>query len=296
MLGAHERPSWPQDGRDWPNREASRFVPAGGLDWHVQQLGAGPALLLLHGTGAATHSFRDLAPALASDFSLLAPDLPGHGFTGMPGRDGLSLPGMARALGTLLAKTRFEPEIGVGHSAGAAILIAMALTGAIRPRLIVALNGALRPLDGAALFSPLARLLFVNPIAPNIFAWRAANPHATSRLLDSTGSKIDARGVELYRRMFRRPGHIAGTLGMMAGWDLVWLQRNLPALGVPLVLVTAAGDRTIAPRDAHVSASRAPQARVVALGHGGHLVHEEAPGEIAELIKRLWREETGGPR
>ena len=57
--------SWDQDGHDWPNRDASRFVEAAGLTWHVQIAGQGPVLLLLHGTGASTHSWRDLLPGLA---------------------------------------------------------------------------------------------------------------------------------------------------------------------------------------------------------------------------------------
>ena len=39
-----DRPVWSRDGRDWPNREASRFVEAGGLRWHVQVAGQGPVL------------------------------------------------------------------------------------------------------------------------------------------------------------------------------------------------------------------------------------------------------------
>ena len=46
---------WSRDGGDWPNREASAFVEAAGIRWHVQRMGEGPPLLLLHGTGAATH-------------------------------------------------------------------------------------------------------------------------------------------------------------------------------------------------------------------------------------------------
>lgn len=79
-----ERPTlWERDGADWPNRAASRFVTASGLTWHVQAMGApeAPVLLLLHGTGAATHSWAGLAPLLAARFRVIAPDLPGHGFT-----------------------------------------------------------------------------------------------------------------------------------------------------------------------------------------------------------------------
>ena len=57
---------------------------SGAVREHVQRLGRGPSMLLLHGTGASTHSFRDLLPALAEHFDVLAPDLPGHGFTARP--------------------------------------------------------------------------------------------------------------------------------------------------------------------------------------------------------------------
>jgi magnesium chelatase accessory protein len=97
-----DRPVWERDGRDWPNREASRFVRAAGLRWHVQVMGQGPALLLAHGTAATTHSWRALAPLLATRFTVVAPDLPGHGFTEAPPAVSLTVPGMACALAELL--------------------------------------------------------------------------------------------------------------------------------------------------------------------------------------------------
>ncbi len=284
MAGEAGRPVWSVEGRDWPNREHSRFVSAGGLFWHVQEMGSGPKLLLLHGTGAATHSFRDLAPLLAGDFRLLAPDLPGHGFTAMPGSSGLSLPGMARLVGGLLRETDFAPDIAVGHSAGAAVLVELALAGAISPKMIVAINGALLPIRGASLFSPLAKLLFLNPLAPKLFAWRALSHDATKRLIEGTGSAIDPRGLDLYQRLFRKPGHVAGTLGMMANWDLDGLQRRIGTLSCPLVLMTGAGDKAVAPGDARMVCAKVKTSRVVALPYGGHLVHEEEPARLAALV------------
>ncbi|KAB0680313.1 alpha/beta fold hydrolase BchO [Aureimonas leprariae] len=288
MFGGLRSPSWSVEGRDWPNRAFSRFVRSGGLLWHLQEMGEGPRVLFVHGTGAATHSFRDLAPLLAaSGFRVLALDLPGHGFTQHPASgDGLSLPGMARLVRGVLAEAGFEPQVAVGHSAGAAVLVAMALDGSIRPETVVALNGALLPIRGAALFSPLAKLLFLNPLAPRLFALRAISRDATRRLLESTGSAVDARGVELYARLFRSSGHVAATLGMMANWDLDPIERRLPALAMPLVLVAAADDRAIPPADARTVAARMPNARVVPIRRGGHLVHESEPAEIAALIRR----------
>lgn len=288
-------PAWSTDGRDWPNRSHSRFVTSSRLSFHVQEMGAPegpetaprPKVLLLHGTGASSHSYRDLLPLLAADFHVLVPDLPGHGFTRAPGNEGLSLPGMARLLGGLLRDLDFMPDMVVGHSAGAAILCAMTLEKRIEPRVVVAINGALKPIKGAALFSPLAKLLFLNPLAPRLFARRAMDREATRRLLEGTGSQIDARGVDLYARLFSTSGHVGATLGMMANWDLDRLERDLRRLAVPLVLVTSAGDRAVPPRDGELLAARLPTARLVALDTGGHLVHEERPVEMTGLLKGI---------
>ena len=295
MFAALEAPRWEADGRDWPNREHSRFVEAGGISWHVQEAGAGEPLLLLHGTGASTHSFRDLLPILARDFRVIAPDLPGHGFTAAPRSEGLTLPGMARLVGALLAKLDIDPALAAGHSAGAAVLIAMSLQGLIRPRLLVSVNGALKPMRGAALFSPLAKLLFLNPLAPRLFARRALGADATRRLIEGTGSHIDARGLALYARLFQKSGHIASTLGMMAHWDLDRLGAQLPSLDTRLFLLAAEGDRAVPASDADSVKALVRNGGVVKLPYGGHLVHEEEPERIARLTVDAARETASPP-
>ena len=284
-------PDWAREGRDWPNRESSRFVTAAGLRWHVQITGHGPALLLIHGTGAATHSWRDLLPLLARHYTVLAPDLPGHGFTATPPRQGLSLPGMACSLGELLRVLDSRPLLVCGHSAGAAILARMCLDGRIAPRLLISLNGALLSLSGLPghLFSPIARLRAVNPLVPRLFAWRASDRAALDRLIDSTGSRIDARGIELYGRLVRNPAHVAGALSMMANWDLRPLERELPRLAPPLVLVVGERDGTIPPREAWRVRALLPSAKLVSLPRLGHLAHEEQPRRIAALMLRAGR-------
>lgn len=283
-----DRLVWERDGTDWPNRDSSLFVNAGGVRWHVQQRGSGPHLLLLHGTGAATHSWRDLLPLLATDFTVTAPDLPGHGFTNSEDPKFLSLPGMAQAVTELLNSLQVGPVCGVGHSAGAAILARMSLTGTHKLPLIVAVNGALLPFEGFAayLFSPVAKFAASMPFLSSAFARRAATSGSVERLLAGTGSTIDARGIELYARLLRTRGHIAGALGMMASWDLGALARDLPQLKSELVLVAAGDDATISPEEAFRVRTLLPAAIVEYLRGLGHLAHEEAPETISALIKR----------
>ncbi|UVO50846.1 alpha/beta fold hydrolase [Sphingomonas sp. SUN019] len=281
-------PRWAVEGRDWPNRDASRFVDAGGLRWHVQVAGAGPVLLLLHGTGAATHSWRDLLPLLAPDFTVIAPDLPGHGFTSGRPIGGLSMPAMARAVAALLVKLDMKSVAIVGHSAGAAIGIRMTLDGFVEPQKIIGLSAALLPFPGLAakLFPALARALFVNPFAPHIMARIARTPGEVARFLPrSTGSRIDARGTELYARLLGNSSHVAGAITMMAEWDLEALRRDLPRLATPLLLAHGEADSAIAARYAAEAVALVQNGRAMLLPGLGHLAHEERPADVAAIIR-----------
>ena len=184
-------PDWEHQGRDWPGRQSSRFVAADGIRWHVQCAGSGPVLLLLHGTGAATHSWRDVAPLLATRFTVVAPDLPGHGFTAALPRDRMTLPGMAEALAALLRVLELEPAFAVGHSAGAAISAQMALHAQSTLRRLAWINPALLPFEAlpGLLFAPLARWMAARPLVPRLAAWRAEEPRALRRLIARTGPR-----------------------------------------------------------------------------------------------------------
>lgn len=282
-----DRPVWAVDGRDWPQRHASVFVEAGGVRWHVQQYGEGPEMLLLHGTAAATHSWRGLGPLLAKRRRVTAIDLPGHGFSNPPAdAEGFTQAGMARAVGTLLRRLELAPEVVVGHSAGAALGAALCLDGWAAPRRLVSINGALSPRHAfsGALF-PLMAEVASWPAAAKLFAARASAGQV-ERVIRSTGSVLDAEGVELYRRLFARPGHVSAAFAMMAGWSRAPVTGRLHRLPCPLTLLAAPGDRAIAPAEAEATRRRLGpgRAELVRLPAGGHLLHEEAPEQVAALI------------
>ncbi len=280
------KPDWRLEGRDWPNRQHSRFVLCGGFRWHVQMMGGGPTMLLVHGTGASSHSFRDLMPLLASRFTVVAPDLPGHAFTVAPPHFRPTLAASAAALAELLAVLELRPDVAVGHSAGAALNVQMTLDGSLTPQLLVALGGALLPFAGVAstLFSSAARLLTKSALVPRLLALRARDRRSVERLVHSTGSSLDARGVELYQRLAQCPSHVAATLGMLAVWDLRPLVAALPRLDAKLLLLAGEGDQAIPVAQLRQVAAAAPRARVVVLPRTGHLLHEEQPVAVSHLI------------
>lgn len=291
---AGDEPALPPLPPDWPAREHSRFDRAAGLCWHVQHWPVRrrrrPLALLLHGTGSGSFSFRHLAPRLAEHFEVLAPDLPGHAFTRAPPSQALTLPAVAAALATWLQQTGQRPALLLGHSAGAAVALQLVLTGAVRPRAVVAVNGAILPLGGAAgrWFSPVARLLSTHPLVPPAFAAWASLPGVARRLLESTGSQVDAEGQRCYARLVADPAHVAGALRLMASWALEPLQAALPGLAVPLWLLVGSADRTLPPAHARRVQDLLPQARRIELPGLGHLAHEEDAAAVAAHVLEAW--------
>jgi magnesium chelatase accessory protein len=268
---------------DWPHRAASRMIACPPNRWHVQIMGTGPDLLLLHGAGASTHSWRGLMPILARTHRVIAPDLPGHGWTRSGAKGRADMAPMAEDLMTLCTAEGWQPTAIIGHSAGAVVALQMAL---IRPVPVIGINAALGAFEGLAgwLFPALARVLTYAPFLPQVFSRLSASRARVSSLLASTGSPLDAKGVELYRRLVARPDHVAGTLAMMAEWRLAPLLEALPDLTSPVLLITSDRDRAVPPDTSARAATRIPGARLLNLPGHGHLVHEEVPDQVAKAV------------
>lgn len=281
------KPRWDRDGANWPHRDASEFHHAGGVAWHVQRYGRGPAILLLHGTGASSHSWADAGAALAPDFTVIAVDLPGHGFSSTPSGGAMSLPGMAASVGALLDHLRLKPVLVAGHSAGAAVMVEMVLGGRAAPEGAISVNGAFAPFGGAGafLFPMMAKMLALNPFVPALFAQGAARRDRIESLIRGTGSKIPERNVDLYARLLGNSGHVAGALRMMANWDVAPLRAKLAQLKTPAVFAAGENDRAVPPWLAAEAARLVPKGRHRSFPGLGHLAHEEDPAAFAALIR-----------
>ena len=279
-------PDWSVDGADWPLRETSAFVDSSYYHWHVQRCGRGARALLLHGTGASAHSYAGLAPCLSDRFELLAVDLPGHGFTRAAAYRFVSLETVAADVAALLRDLDYRPSLIIGHSAGAAIMMQLIVSGAVDPTLAVSINGALRPFEGmAGLVLPVAaRALHFNPFSAFLFARAAEGEERVRRLIAQTGSDPMPQIVWPYARLLSRPGHVAGALAMMAHWDLGRLERRMPSVATASLLIAGLNDKAVPPADAAAFAVRIGDGASVSIEGLGHLAHEEAPDRIAALI------------
>lgn len=274
---------WPGDAAGWPMAERSRFVLHRPHRWHVQEAGTGPLILLIHGAGGATQSWRGVFPLLAEAARVVAVDLPGQGFTQAGARMRCGLDHMAEDLWSLCRHEGWAPAVIVGHSAGAAIALRMAEAGATGR--VVGVNAALGNFRGMAgwLFPMLAKALALSPLTAGLLSATVTEQTVRS-LIGGTGSRIDAVGIGFYLRLAQDRAHVDGTLAMMAQWRLEGLLQRLPQNPARAVFIVGTGDLAVPPETSRAAAAQMRVAQVVDLAGLGHLAQEEDPAAVAAVI------------
>lgn len=240
---------------------------------------------MVHGIGAATHTWHELAPKLASRFTIIAPDLPGHGFTTAPRTDHLSLDGIAIALAALLEELRASPVVGVGHGAGAAILMRLALSEDSSLRALVGINATLTPPQSQlwTLLAPAARVGVRSPRMAEL-GRELASGTLDSTLMSTTGSTLSASQAALYGVFLRSRRHMGAVMTVFEHWDAPRLQRDLDRLMIPVTLIVGLNDSWVPPHDADRIAMRLVDARTVEVRDAGHFAHEDAPEQVANIV------------
>ena len=269
---------------DWPYRAASRHIACKPHLWHVQEVGAGPVVLLLHGAGGATHSFRHLIPLLIPQYRIVALDLPGQGLSVLGARGRCGLDPVAEDIAALIHHQGWQPFAIIGHSAGAAI--AQRLAEILPLNAVVGINSALGAFEGVEgwLFPVMAKALALTPFVPSLFSKLAGTPTQVRQLIATTGSTLDEEGLALYLHLMQKPAHVSATLAMMAQWNLTPFLRRLKDQKVPSLLLTASNDRAVPPTVSARAAQVMPNATWHDIAGYGHLVHEEAAELVAAPI------------
>lgn len=283
-------PDWRRDGGNWPDHERSEFWRVDGTTWHLQRQGKGPLVLLLHGTGAATHSWSPLVPELENKFELLNVDLPGHGFTQVRGGFQPSLPNMAAELVALLRDLDATPAMIVGHSAGAAIALYLVARKRLLPDTLVSINGAFEPFSGLMRWvAPItAKAATVGGLAAWMVSRNSAGSAGVRNLVENVGSDPDAVNTRPYSVLMRQRGHIQGALRMMANWNVSSLMRDCAQVSIPVLFLAGRQDKAVPCEVSERAAGRTPNGTYLEFDKLGHLAHEEAPQQVAKAINDHW--------
>lgn len=270
--------------------EGGRLVDVGGRRVYIEERGKGEPVVLVHGFGASSYSWRKVAPRLAERYRVIALDLSGFGFTDRPeGREAYTRAGQVELIRGVMDALGIERAHLVGHSYGGALSVAFAVAHPDRLIDLALVDSAapeyteLRRTKIAA-FAPLTRL-FVR--------WVALDPDNVERALESSVANEQVITPEVVAAYYRR---LAIEGAGRAYWGLTAPSPDPPAaidygeLEGPVLLVWGAEDRLITVADARRSAARISRSALVVIEGSGHLPMEERPEELARVLGDFFRD------
>ncbi|MFC6022868.1 alpha/beta fold hydrolase [Plantactinospora solaniradicis] len=241
----------------------------------------------MHGLGGTRHTWRHLIGPLAATHTVIAPDLPGHGDSDVPGGD-YSLGAHAAALRDLLVALGHTHATIVGHSLGGGIGLQFAYqfperidrlilisSGGLGPQLNPMLRAATLP---AAQISVAGLAYLPRPLIRRLLPALSVLPGVVARqdarvVADALHGLADAQ----QRRTFIRTARTV----------IDWRGQTVSATGhlglleeLPVLLAWGANDRTIPPRHEHAFARRLSAPHLAEIADAGHFPHETAPERL----------------
>ncbi len=267
----------------------SVFVSASGLELHVQLLGAGPPVLILHGFTGSGDSMDEVARGLAGDFRTVRVDLVGHGRSGAPRElEPYRMTSCVAQLVDALDALGIESTHLLGYSMGGRAALALCAWHPDRVRSALLVGGS------AGLANPeerrerrasdeaLAHRIEREGLARFVDDWMALPLFATQRRL---GPAALARSRE--QRLENRAHGLAGSLRGMGTGAQPPLHDHLPGIQVPVLLVAGELDAKFT-RIAAALADELPDGRALCVPGAGHACHLEAPEAFREAASTFF--------
>lgn len=267
-----------------------QYVVVHGYRRAFRKVGTGPALLLIHGMACDSSTWDRVIGPLSEHFTVIAPDLLGHGDSDKPDGD-YSIGGYANGMRDLLTVLGIDKVTIVGHSFGGGVAMQFAYQFPERTeRVVLVSSGGLGPEVTAFI-----RMLTL-PGAPLLLAVataRAWRPFVAAGLrgLASTGLNAtrDLGEVARIYESFAEPRSRAAVRRLTShvldwrGQYVTMTDRTYLAQLMPVLVVWGRDDRVI-PASHAVNASHASLTDVRVLADSGHFPHKDHPERFVGLI------------
>ena len=266
---------------------AQRWVSVDGITVHYVTAGDGPPLLLLHGLGASHLVWQSNIVPLAEQYTVIAPDLPGHGDSDKPRMD-YSVGAGVRLVAGFLEAVGVSQLVGlVGNSLGGmlALRAAVALPTLTQSLVLVDSGGLGREL-------PLAVRLLTVPFLGEIMRHpKLGGSRFVLKSVFYDPSKVSPDLADQLRHIWAMPGAREAVLrALRHAATLRGLRRELMLLGalrelsMPLLIVWGARDRVIPVAHARAAAQQARDVRLEIIPQCGHWPQMEAPEVFNPLL------------
>jgi abhydrolase domain-containing protein 6 len=276
----------PSTVEDLSNPE-SKFEEIDGFQFHYQQKGFGPDLLLIHGIGSSTFCWRHVWRDLAKTNRVTVIDLPGFGQSSKLPEASYDLDKQTARLIELLDRLHIKKTSIMGCSMGAAIGMWMAATHPARVEKVVAIAPAVNP-----------KLVFIDPERWRWVMNSVKGFVVTPFVIRQIARRVHARHSELTEQDFKRmyqPYH-RNPHAVTVFWKSQNLLRDprlplgLKDIKQPVLIMYGEGDRVVPSKYVYNLADVIPHARIVKHPTGGHHLMEDEPSFVVEEVKKFLSE------
>jgi pimeloyl-ACP methyl ester carboxylesterase len=253
--------------------------------------GSGPVIVLIHGMAGSSATWRLVMPVLAEHFTVVAPDLVGHGESEKP-RGDYSLGAFASGVRDLLLALGHERATFVGQSLGGGVAMQFAYQFPERcERLVLVSSGGLGDevnvllrllaLPGAELVLPLACTNWLHDAGVRVAGWAAkiglhTSPHLTE-LWQSYGSLADAKTRTAFVHTLRSVVDVTGQ--RVSAADRLYLAAEVPTL-----IIWGDHDSIIPLEQGRAAHSAIPGSRLEIFEGTGHFPHCEHPDRFCNVL------------
>ena len=270
----------------------SRTAEIGGVRLHYLTAGHGTPLILLHGYAETSRMWRPIMPVLAKRFTVIAPDLPGIGDSGIP-TDGLNMKSAAIRIHDLAKSLGVQKAEVVGHDIGLMVAYAYAAQFPAEVTKLVLMDAFLPGVPGweAIYNDPHIWHFRFNGPTPEALVRGRERPYFEYFWNDLAADKnrsLPQADRDAYIAAYSRPGR------MHAGWAyfVSFLQAakdfaQLSQTKLTMPVLTIGGDKSLGEALGEQAKLVATQVTVVVLPNTGHWVMEESPKETTNALMRF---------
>lgn len=272
----------------------SRFIEVDGLRVHTKQTGQGePVMLLLHGFGASTFSWREVMTPLAELGTVVAYDRPAFGLTERPLPDTDAWPGynpystesQTRILIGLMDALGIDRAILIGNSAGGTVAVMTALTHPERVQGLVLVDAAIYAGGGTpSMLHPLFNTPQMQRIGPLIARRIRQWGIDFGRSAWHDPSQIPPDFWEGYQKPLRADNWDRALWLLTSSSQKLGLEARLDEVTLPALVITGDDDRIVPTEQSVRLADELPDAKLVVIDACGHIPQEECPGAWLEAV------------
>ena len=267
-----------------------RHVTIHGHSVGYRMAGDGPVLLLIHGIAGSSAAWREVMPTLAGRYTVIAPDLIGHGHSAKPLGD-YSLGAYASGMRDLLGALGVERASVVGQSFGGGVALQLAYQHPeCCERLVLVDSGGLgREVSWMLRFMTLPGSEYLMPVIFPSFVRRRGNE--LSRQLHARGVRL-GRIAEMWnayasltesdnRQAFVRTLRAVIDPGgqTVSAEDRLYLAARMPTL-----IIWGEQDTIIPVSHALAAHVAIPHSRLELIAEAGHFPHVETPERFLEVL------------